>query len=87
MFGDPFPYNSCGCGGWSGYSHKCPLHCGEVGVTTVLRPFSSSSPLGDEDVERIAQRVVELLRAKQSVALPSEDEPPAAPGTDPASEL
>lgn len=88
MPGDPFPYNyPCGCGGWSGYSHKCPLHCGgEVGITTTLRPFPSSS-LGDEDIERIAQRVAELLKAKQIVALPSEDEPLAAPGTDPASEL
>lgn len=68
-------YAPCGCyvGAWWGVvpPPRCAGHSGvsfvpmapQSAATTTLR-FASLAPLSDEDIDRIARRVVELLRDK-----------------------
>jgi hypothetical protein len=64
---------ACGCGGgfqfdgsWRGHSFGCPgaYQAAAPQPTPVYQFVSVPSPISDADVERIARRVVELLKAQ-----------------------
>lgn len=73
MSGDPTVWGIvCPCNTISDYPQPCPYHHNTAGAPwlpvqqwhgTTTTGFLSPQHLSDEDVERIAQRVVELLKA------------------------